>query len=211
MPFKSVHLKEYGFVIVECAPQNAEVESVSCSFCVNFGREEKPGAKCKATANVMHFKKPFRTDLYKCHLEDQHPEHWKQYQSTSDALERLAFKTGLLLCHFKIGLQHTFLGHEYQFTTQSGRALWTSLLEKFILNPTRKMTTIWQTQIRRKPYQFSRKLIGLSPHLCPPDCFHLPCWVQILISNNDVHNDLPDCVVNWCLYPRKMCCNPILK
>jgi hypothetical protein len=87
-PFKSVHLKEYGLVIVERAPQSAEVVSVSCSFCVNFGREEKPGAKCKATANVMYFKKPFRTDSYKRHLEDQHPEHWMQYQSTSDALKR---------------------------------------------------------------------------------------------------------------------------
>ena len=130
MPFKSVHLKEYDVVIMECTPQSAEVVSVSCSFCVNFGREEKTGAKRKATANVMHFKKPFRTDSYKQHLEDQHPEHWKQYQSTSDAIKRITSKRGLLLCHFKIGLQHIFLGYKYQFTTQSGRALWTSLLEK---------------------------------------------------------------------------------
>ena len=41
MPFKSVHLEEYGLVIVECTPQSAEVVSVSCSFCVNFKREEK--------------------------------------------------------------------------------------------------------------------------------------------------------------------------
>ena len=39
-PFKSVHLKEYGLVIVECAPQSAELVSVPCSFCVNFGRGE---------------------------------------------------------------------------------------------------------------------------------------------------------------------------
>ena len=91
-PFKSVYLKEYGLVIVECAPQSAEVVSVSCSFCVNFGREEKPGAKRKATANVMYFKKPFRTDSYTQHLEAQHPEHWKQYQSTSDALKKIFFQ-----------------------------------------------------------------------------------------------------------------------
>ena len=91
IPFKSVHLKEYGLVIMECALQGAEVVSVSCSFCVNFGREEKPGAKCKLTANVVYFKKPFRTDSYKCHLEDQHHEHWKQYQSTSDALRKYYF------------------------------------------------------------------------------------------------------------------------
>ena len=64
-PFKSVYLMEYGLVIVEHAPQSAEVVSVSCSFCVNFGREEKPGAKCNATANAMCFKKPFRKDSYK--------------------------------------------------------------------------------------------------------------------------------------------------
>ena len=92
MPSKSVPLKEYGLVIVECAPQSAEVVSVSCSFCVSFGREEKPGAKRKATANVMYFKKPFRTDSYTRHLEDQHPEHWKQYQSTSDALDKNYFQ-----------------------------------------------------------------------------------------------------------------------
>ena len=91
-PFKSVHLKEYGLVIVEHTPQSAEVVSVSCSFCVNFGREEKPGAKRKATANVMYFKKPFRTDSYTQHLEAQHPEHWKQYQSTSDALKKIFFQ-----------------------------------------------------------------------------------------------------------------------
>ena len=79
-------------MIVEHTAQSAEVVFVSCSFNVNFGREEKPGAKCKATANVMHFKKPFRTDLYKCHLEDQHPEHWKQYQSTSDAFKKTYFQ-----------------------------------------------------------------------------------------------------------------------
>ena len=37
MPFKSVHLKEYDLVIMERAPQSAEVVSVSCSFCDNFG------------------------------------------------------------------------------------------------------------------------------------------------------------------------------
>ena len=78
-------------MIVEGAPQSAEVVSVSCSFCVNFGREKKPGAKCKVTANVMYFKKASRTDSYKRHLEDQHPEHWKQYQSTSDALQKNCF------------------------------------------------------------------------------------------------------------------------
>ena len=40
----------------------------------------------------MYFKKPFRTDSYKQHLEDQHPEHWKQYQSTSDALKKTYFQ-----------------------------------------------------------------------------------------------------------------------
>ena len=88
-PFRRVHLKEYGLVIVECTPQSAELVSVSCSYCVNFGREEKPGAKRKATANVMYFKKASRTDSYKRHLKDQHPEHWKHYQSTSDALKRI--------------------------------------------------------------------------------------------------------------------------
>ena len=69
MPFKSVPLKEYGLVIVECTPQSAEVVSVFCSFCFHFEREEKPGAKRKATANVMYFKKPLRTDSYKQHLK----------------------------------------------------------------------------------------------------------------------------------------------
>ena len=74
-------------MIVECTPQSAEVVSASWFFCVNFGREEKPGAKRKATANVMYFKTSFRSDSYKRQLEDQHPEHWKQDQSTSVALK----------------------------------------------------------------------------------------------------------------------------
>jgi hypothetical protein len=84
--------KKYCLVIVECAPQSAEVVLVSFSFCVNFGREEKPGAKHKANANMMYFKKPFRIDSYKYHLEVQHPEYWKQYQSTSDALKKTYFQ-----------------------------------------------------------------------------------------------------------------------
>ena len=40
----------------------------------------------------MYFKKPFRTDSYKHHMEDQHPEHWKQYQSTSDAFKKTYFQ-----------------------------------------------------------------------------------------------------------------------
>ena len=70
MSFKSVHLKAYGLVIVEHTPQNAKVVYVSCSFYDNFEREETPGAKHKATANVMYFKTPFRTDSYKCHLSN---------------------------------------------------------------------------------------------------------------------------------------------
>ena len=91
-PFKSVHVKEYGLVIVEHAPQSADVVSVSCFYCVNFGREEKPGAKHKATANVMYLKKQLRTFSHKQHLEDQHPEHWKKYQSTSYALKNNYFQ-----------------------------------------------------------------------------------------------------------------------
>ena len=61
-------------MIVECTPQSAEVVSVFCSFCFHFEREEKPEAKHKATANVMYFKKPLRTDSYKQHLEDQYTD-----------------------------------------------------------------------------------------------------------------------------------------
>ena len=31
-PFKSVHLKEYGLMIMECTPQSADIVSVSYSF-----------------------------------------------------------------------------------------------------------------------------------------------------------------------------------
>ena len=52
---RSVHLKEYVLVIVEHTPQSAEDVSVSCTFYVNFGQEEKPGAKHNATAKCDVF------------------------------------------------------------------------------------------------------------------------------------------------------------
>jgi hypothetical protein len=58
------HLLQFGLRIVERSPNTAEVVSVCCNFCLNFGREEKVGAKRKATKKVTYFKKPFRTDVY---------------------------------------------------------------------------------------------------------------------------------------------------
>jgi hypothetical protein len=41
----NAHLLQFGLRIVECSPNTAEVVSVCCNFCLNFGREEKVGAK----------------------------------------------------------------------------------------------------------------------------------------------------------------------
>ena len=157
-PFKSVHVKEYGLVIVECTPQSPEVESVSSPFCVNFGREEKPGAKCKATANVMYFKKPFKTDSYKRHVEDQHPEHWKQYQSTSYAFKKTYFQDRAPAVSIKNRITAHLPGIQIPIHHTVRMGIVDIIIGEMCFEPNEEDDNNLVDTVRRKPYQFSRKV-----------------------------------------------------
>jgi hypothetical protein len=80
-PFNEDHVVAYGLKICERAPTTKQVLSVSCQFCVHFGREEKVGAKRKATTNVHYFRCPFRVDVFKSHMLSQHSVNWERYAS----------------------------------------------------------------------------------------------------------------------------------
>jgi hypothetical protein len=74
-PFGRGHDLEYGLKVVELCPDNKMVTAVQCQFCVFIGREacEGPGVKRKRTSNTHFFHMPFRPELYRKHLELQHP------------------------------------------------------------------------------------------------------------------------------------------
>ena len=105
-PFQLSHQLEYGLKMVEKAPSSSEIVSVSCRFCISFGREEKIGSKRKATTNVMYFKKPFRSDSYRRHMETQHPERWKQYTSCNNESKAKFFEN-----HCPVPFKETIPSH----------------------------------------------------------------------------------------------------
>ena len=85
--FNKKHLDVYGLKVAGRNALTGAIESLSCRFCKTFGREEKVGAKRKATEHVKHFT-VFRTDCYTQHLELQHGPLWHEYQSIKSAEEK---------------------------------------------------------------------------------------------------------------------------
>jgi hypothetical protein len=85
-PFQSKHEGEYGMKI---ARRNAadQVDCVQCQVCTFIGREsrEGPGVKRKRTENKQLFHFPFRPELFRRHLEQQHTDDWIQYQALNQA------------------------------------------------------------------------------------------------------------------------------
>lgn len=79
-PFQPGHSLFYALRPVSRDPESNVVTSVACRFCEKFGREEKVGAKRRATQHVKHFKQPFRTENYHQHHLGQHPARWSDYQ-----------------------------------------------------------------------------------------------------------------------------------
>lgn len=79
-PFQPGHGILYGLRTVARDPHSNAVTSVACRFCEKFGREEKPGAKRRATQRVKHFKQPFRTENYHQHHSGQHRTRWTEYK-----------------------------------------------------------------------------------------------------------------------------------
>ena len=78
-PFKNEHALKFCVKICERDAATKAVVSVSCLFCIHFGREEKIGSKRNRTTNVKYFNRPFHIDMYRWHLVSQHPGCWEEY------------------------------------------------------------------------------------------------------------------------------------
>lgn len=90
-PFNVRHCDEYGLKVTQRDAASSLVVSVACRFCITFGREQKVGSKRRATTNVQHFTKPFRVDMYKKHMENQHPSRWTDFKSRSKEEKKVYF------------------------------------------------------------------------------------------------------------------------
>ena len=77
--FNESRVIAFGLTVCERDASTKAVVSVSCRFCLHFGRDVKIGAKRKATANIQYFRRPFRADTYSRHMDSQHSVHWKTY------------------------------------------------------------------------------------------------------------------------------------
>ncbi|TMW57228.1 hypothetical protein Poli38472_003153 [Pythium oligandrum] len=81
--FLPAHSLKFGLEVVAREEQTQDVTAVLCLFCKHFGREERVGAKRRATTNFKYFKPPFRTDQYLQHHRLQHPKRWAAYEAAS--------------------------------------------------------------------------------------------------------------------------------
>lgn len=90
-PFNEAHTLVYGLRPCERDTATSAVVSVACQFCVHFGREQKLGAKRKATANIQYFKRPFRVDMYAKHMKAQHAQQWETYSALSNTQKSTFF------------------------------------------------------------------------------------------------------------------------
>ena len=81
--FKKSHLETYGLRITSRNAVTGAVDSVQCRFCFTFGREEKVGAKRKATSGLKDFR-AFHTRHFMQHLLSQHPIKWSEYSAVTE-------------------------------------------------------------------------------------------------------------------------------
>ena len=76
--------------------RTGEVLSASCRFCLCFNREttedDSTNRKRQKTQSVKVWKKPFRSDNIRKHIEDHHFAKFKEYQHLTDELKRDFFK-----------------------------------------------------------------------------------------------------------------------
>lgn len=82
--FQLAWVLKFGVQIVARDAASGEVLSAKCRFCEQFGREgpdDDQGRKRKRTANVQHFKTPWRGDNVKSHLLKQHAQRFEQYSA----------------------------------------------------------------------------------------------------------------------------------
>jgi hypothetical protein len=90
LEFQAKHEEKFGLKTNARDPEGGLVSSCVCRFCFIFGREEKVGAKRKATSRAKYFD-GFRTDNYLQHLQQQHPLKWAAYEELLSSAERDVF------------------------------------------------------------------------------------------------------------------------
>lgn len=78
-------LSRFGLVITSRDPRTCAVSSVSCRFCLTFGREKGR----RSTTHV--FSSPYRTDNFRQHLRLSHHEKWTEFEQKASGEERQAF------------------------------------------------------------------------------------------------------------------------
>lgn len=82
--FQLAWIAKFGVQVVAREPASGEVLSAKCLFCEQFGREgpdDEQSRKRKRTANVQHFKRPWRGDNIKSHLLKQHAQRFERYSA----------------------------------------------------------------------------------------------------------------------------------
>ena len=87
-PFQRNFDMEYGLCVSKYNNDIGIVQTVTCHFCLKFGREAKPCAKSQRTTKTQVFQLPFCMDKYKrCHAL-VHPEKWKDFQEAIEMERR---------------------------------------------------------------------------------------------------------------------------
>jgi hypothetical protein len=90
------HLDLYGLKVAERHPRTGDIMSVSCRFCVVFGREHSSKAKSgqrPPPSTIKRFKHPWRTDTFSQHLRLQHESKWHEYQQIRKEDQEKFFET----------------------------------------------------------------------------------------------------------------------
>lgn len=78
-PFQEKHCIQFG---LEIAGRDIKklVICVQCRFCVHFGRDGDDVGRKRARSNaICYFSPPYRPQLYRKHLENQHSSEWAEY------------------------------------------------------------------------------------------------------------------------------------
>jgi hypothetical protein len=75
---KSNHRK-YRLNFITRNLKSSAVKGNRCRFCVDFGCEEKVGAKRKLTTSVQSWTAHFRDDNGEAHLCNQHGDKWREF------------------------------------------------------------------------------------------------------------------------------------
>ncbi len=93
-PFQSPHQLQYGLQI-DGHDAHKVVNSVSCKFCLFFGREVAvvvaAARKRKVTDNCKIFGPPFRPENYRHHHEAHHAVQWATYQQLDSEARKVFF------------------------------------------------------------------------------------------------------------------------